>query len=203
MDEIHPGKFLLEKMLGIPGLSGLQLAYKLNVSHGTVADIVSGRRGISAEMALRLAKFFRTTPEYWLRIQMQYELKKARQKLKMEDGTVFGGEEGIAEFSPESIVGGEKESGFEETYSSLVEKCSPSQECANWKEQMRRSEFILQDDIENVYRVYERLGTEPVAFDTICYDLNLQGGNVSAILVCLELDEWVKRLPGDWVVRVK
>lgn len=196
MNELHPSKFLVEKMLCVRGLTGLKLASKLNVSHNTVAEILSARRGISAEMALRLAEFFETTPEYWLEIQMRYDLERARRKLQKKEGTTFGAMERVASFSPDDIFNAEKDSDGDQN-------CSPVSKMVDWREQMRRSKFIIQEGIEDVFRVYERLGAEPVAFDAIAYDLNLQGGYVSAILVSLELDQWIKRLPGDWIVRVK
>lgn len=181
MDDSHPGKFLAEKMFTIPGLTGLRLAAKLQVSHTAIAEILNCRRGISAEMGLRLAKFFKTTPEYWLLIQMRYELKKARRKLKLEDDTTFDTADDLEH--------------------ELKVECESNKDCADWKEQIRKSEFVREEEIEDVFRVYERLGVERVSFDALAYELKLNGGQLSAILVGLELSGWVKRLPGDYYVR--
>lgn len=187
MDDSHPGKFLAEKMFTVPGLTGLRLAAKLQVSHTAIAEILNCRRGISAEMGLRLAKFFKTTPEYWLLIQMRYELKQARRKLKLEDDTTFD-------------TAGDFEHELKEECESNKDSES-NKDCADWKEQIRKSEFVREEGIEDVFRVYERLGDERVSFDALAYELQLNGGQLSAILVGLELSGWVKRLPGDYYVR--
>lgn len=59
------------------GLSQNQLARDLGVNPARVHEIVHGRRGVSAETALRLAAYFRTTPEFWLNLQTRYDLKVA------------------------------------------------------------------------------------------------------------------------------
>ncbi len=74
---ISPGEILLEEFMNPLGLSQNQLARDLGVNPARVHEIVRGRRGISAETALRLATYFRTTPEFWLNLQTRYDLKVA------------------------------------------------------------------------------------------------------------------------------
>lgn len=74
---ISPGEILLEEFMSPLGLSQNQLARDLGVNPARVHEIVRGRRGISAETALRLATYFRTTPEFWLNLQTRYDLKVA------------------------------------------------------------------------------------------------------------------------------
>ena len=74
---ISPGEILLEEFMSPLGLSQNQLARDLGVNPARVHEIVRGRRGISAETALRLATYFRTSPEFWLNLQTRYDLKVA------------------------------------------------------------------------------------------------------------------------------
>ncbi len=178
MSETHPGKILCEQFMSPMRLSAQKLASKLDVSCRTVSDIINETRGISAEMALRLAKFFGTTPEYWLELQMRYELMRARQKLQMDDETKF-----------DTIA-------FSDLHELQVES-------KTWKEQMLDSNFVSEDEMDVVFRIYERLGFEPVVFDHIVSDLGLFAGDVVAFLGILEMEGWVKRLPGNLYIRAK
>lgn len=74
----HPGIILFNKYMLPRRLSAPRLAAKLDVSCHTVADIVKGKRGISTQMALNLADFFQTTPEYWLELQMRFDLQQCK-----------------------------------------------------------------------------------------------------------------------------
>ena len=78
---IHPGEILREEYLKPLSLSATALAKELHVSVPTVNDIVRGRRAITADMAVRLAKFFRTTEHFWLNLQDAYEVSRAKERL--------------------------------------------------------------------------------------------------------------------------
>jgi addiction module HigA family antidote len=83
----HPGEVLKALCLEPLGLSVTRAAEALGVSRKTLSAILNGRAGISAEMALRLAKAFGTTPESWLNQQMHYDLwltQKSVGKLEVE-----------------------------------------------------------------------------------------------------------------------
>ncbi len=191
MESFHPGKVLTEQFMFERRLSASKLAACLNVGHNTIFEIVSGRRGISAEMALRLAKFFKTKPQYWLELQNEYELKIAIKKLGPE-------------YDIEFDTGGETEIEAREREQKQKQKQKQEQEsCKGWKEQMIESGHFKQKDSEKVFGIYEMLGSVPVHFDQIAYDLGLEGGEAAALLTGLELDGWVKRLPADWYVRAK
>jgi addiction module HigA family antidote len=71
---IHPGEILKEEFLRPMKLSGYSLAKSLNVTAQRVSDIVLKKSGISADMAIRLGKFFGTSPEFWMNLQASYEL---------------------------------------------------------------------------------------------------------------------------------
>lgn len=76
MRPVHPGEVLREEYLKPLAMSVNALAKALRLTPGRVNDIILERRGISADTALRLARFFGTTPEFWLNLQMTYELQK-------------------------------------------------------------------------------------------------------------------------------
>lgn len=77
MRPIHPGEVLREEFLEPLGMSVNALAGALHLTAARVNDIVRERRGVSADTALRLSRYFGTTPEFWLNLQMSYELRKA------------------------------------------------------------------------------------------------------------------------------
>ncbi len=81
MRPIHPGEILREEFLVPLGMSAHQLALRLRVPPNRITSILNGTRGVSAETALRLARFFRTTPEFWLNFQKTYELRLAEDEL--------------------------------------------------------------------------------------------------------------------------
>jgi addiction module HigA family antidote len=78
---IHPGEILQEEFLRPLGMSGYALAKAIVVKPQSVNDIVLQKRGISADMAVRLARFFGTSPEFWMNLQSAYELAKVRTTL--------------------------------------------------------------------------------------------------------------------------
>lgn len=81
LDPTHPGQVLLEDFLKPRGLSQNRLALSIGVHPRRVNEIVLGKRGITADTALRLARFFGNSPELWLGLQKNYELDLARMKL--------------------------------------------------------------------------------------------------------------------------
>ncbi|HEX4583083.1 MAG TPA: HigA family addiction module antitoxin [Acidobacteriaceae bacterium] len=72
----HPGEILREEFLVPHRISMNRLAQGLHVTAGRISDIVNGRRGITADTALRLSVFFGTTPEFWINLQTTYDLSK-------------------------------------------------------------------------------------------------------------------------------
>jgi addiction module HigA family antidote len=76
---IHPGEIIREEILTPLDMSVNQLAKHLAVDAARLNEIVRGRRGITADTALRLARYLGTTPEFWLKLQIHYELRVAKQ----------------------------------------------------------------------------------------------------------------------------
>ena len=73
----HPGELLAEDFMAPLGLSARQLASAIAVPQNRISDIVRGRRSVTADTALRFARYFETTPQFWLNAQSAYDLSKA------------------------------------------------------------------------------------------------------------------------------
>jgi addiction module HigA family antidote len=86
MDEIlspiHPGEVLLEDFMKPLGLSQYRLAKDIGVTPIRINQIVHGQRAITVDTALRLARYFGTSPAVWLRLQVRYDLEVAEKELK-------------------------------------------------------------------------------------------------------------------------
>ena len=78
MPPIHVGETLLEDFLKPLGLTASRLAIELMVPVTRMNDIVRGRRAVTADTALRLARYFGTTPQFWMNLQANYELELAQ-----------------------------------------------------------------------------------------------------------------------------
>lgn len=78
---IHPGEVLREDFLRPLGMSEYALAKALGAAEIRVSEIVNGKRAISPDTALRLARYFGTSPEFWLGMQTTYDLERARERL--------------------------------------------------------------------------------------------------------------------------
>ena len=78
MPPIHAGETLLEDFLKPLGLTASRLAIELMVPVTRMNDIVRGRRAVTADTALRLARYFGTTPQFWMNLQANYELELAQ-----------------------------------------------------------------------------------------------------------------------------
>ena len=79
MAPVHPGEILLEEFLKPLGISQNKLGRDLGVPAQRVSDIVRGNRSITVDTALRLAKYFHNSPQFWLNLQTRYDLEMARE----------------------------------------------------------------------------------------------------------------------------
>jgi addiction module HigA family antidote len=80
LDPIHPGEVLAEEFMKPLGLSINRLAREIMVPPNRIGDIVNGKRAITADTALRLGKVFGVSPELWLGLQADYELRTQRRE---------------------------------------------------------------------------------------------------------------------------
>jgi antitoxin HigA-1 len=78
---LHPGKVLLEEFIKPLGTSQTQLALRMRVPTQKINEIVHGKRGITADTALRLALALGTTPQFWMGLQTDYDLETLQDKL--------------------------------------------------------------------------------------------------------------------------
>lgn len=79
-EPIHPGEMLVEEFLVPLEISQRSLADAIHVPYQRVNELVNKRRGITPSTALRLAKFFGVSPDFWLNLQVRWDLYKAQQK---------------------------------------------------------------------------------------------------------------------------
>ena len=82
LDPLHPGEILQEEFLKPMGLSQNRLALALRVPARRINEIVLGRRRVTADTTLRLARYFGMSPQFWLGLQMDYDLDIAEDKLE-------------------------------------------------------------------------------------------------------------------------
>ncbi len=78
---VHPGEILLEEFLKPLGVSQYRLAKDVSVPPRRINEIVRGSRAITADTALRLARFFGTSERFWLNLQTRYDLEKEKDRL--------------------------------------------------------------------------------------------------------------------------
>ena len=78
---VHPGEVLQEEFLKPLGISQYRLAKDISVPPRRINEIVQGKRAITADTALRLARYFRTTDRFWLNLQARYDLEVERDRL--------------------------------------------------------------------------------------------------------------------------
>lgn len=78
---IHPGEILKEEFLKPMGISAYRLAKETKIPATRISEIIKGNRRISADTALRFGKFFGNTPDFWLGLQMEYDLRKERAEI--------------------------------------------------------------------------------------------------------------------------
>ncbi len=79
---IHPGEMLLEEFLSPAGISQRAFSLKLGWTTAKLNELINGKRGVTADSSLDLAKATKTSPELWLNLQMLYDLHQAQEKRK-------------------------------------------------------------------------------------------------------------------------
>jgi len=77
---ISPGEILLEEFLRPMGIGQVEAARRLGISLNRLNEIVLGKRGITADTALRLARLLKTSPQFWMRLQADWDLHQAMQR---------------------------------------------------------------------------------------------------------------------------
>lgn len=84
ISNIHPGEILKEEFLIPFNITAYRLAKDTNIPPTRISQIIKGKRAITADTALRLSKYFGTTPDFWLGLQMEYDLREESVKKTKE-----------------------------------------------------------------------------------------------------------------------
>jgi addiction module HigA family antidote len=84
MQNIHPGEILLEEFLKPMGLTAYRLSKETGVPQTRIGEIIRGKRNISVATALRLARFFGNSPEFWINLQNHFEIEEKRKLIDKE-----------------------------------------------------------------------------------------------------------------------
>ena len=82
IDPVHPGEVLMEEFLEPLGVTQHRLAVEIGVPPRRINETVNGKRGITADTAIRLARYFGTSEELWMNLQSNYELRLERSALR-------------------------------------------------------------------------------------------------------------------------
>ena len=89
MRPIHPGEIIKEEYLKPLSMSVNALAVALRVPASRINDVVRQKRGVSIDTALRLARYFNTTSQFWMNLQISYDLKSATQNMKKIENEII------------------------------------------------------------------------------------------------------------------
>ena len=89
MRAIHPGEIIKEEYLEPLNMSANALAIALRVPAPRINDVIRQKRGISIDTALRLARYFNTTPQFWMNLQISYDLKMAKQNMEKIENEII------------------------------------------------------------------------------------------------------------------
>lgn len=92
---IHPGEVLHYEFLHEMNISAYKLAKEIHISQARISEIIHGRRRVTADTALRLSRFFGTTPQFWLGLQDDYDLEEEKAKINKDLVTIHQFEEFI------------------------------------------------------------------------------------------------------------
>ena len=88
ISNIHPGEILEEDFLKPLSISAYRLAKETHIPPTRISEILKHRRRISADTALRFSKYFGNSPDFWLGIQMEYDLREEKEKHKTDIDTI-------------------------------------------------------------------------------------------------------------------
>ncbi|MCX6568873.1 MAG: HigA family addiction module antitoxin [Candidatus Aminicenantes bacterium] len=81
---IHPGEILSEDFLKPMGISAYRLSKGANIDQTRISEIIRGKRSVTADTALRLARFFGNSPEFWLNLQAHFDLEQKKREMEKD-----------------------------------------------------------------------------------------------------------------------
>ena len=79
---VHPGEILEKEFLEPLGITAYRLSKSIGLQQTHIILIIKGKRGITADTAIRFSKFFGTSPEFWMNLQREYDLRKVKMEIK-------------------------------------------------------------------------------------------------------------------------
>jgi addiction module HigA family antidote len=82
ISNIHPGEILEKEFIEPLGITAYKLSKAIGVQQTRISLIIKGERGITADTAIRFSKFFGTSPEFWMNLQREYDLRKVKLEIK-------------------------------------------------------------------------------------------------------------------------
>ena len=85
---IHPGEILQKEFLIPMRISAYKLSKSIGVQHTRISLIIKGKRGITADTTMRFSKYFGITPEFWMNLQREYDLRKVKSETKKVIGNI-------------------------------------------------------------------------------------------------------------------
>lgn len=189
----HPGEVLLNQFMKPLALSVNRLSRLLNVAPARISELLNGRRAITCETAFRLARFFGTTPRFWLDLQVDYELSKAEPKWS----SIVAREiqpTGDSSAIDNSMIGGKKSAAqlkSTDRHSSVASKKNGLAPDA-----IKLAISKLTAPQKKIYKLLSE--EEYVHFDILFYKTGMKAGELSAELTMLELSNVVERDTGDY-----
>jgi addiction module HigA family antidote len=84
LPNIHPGEILIEEFLEPMKITSYRLAKETRIDQTRVSEIINGKRSITVDTALRFSKFFGTSPEFWLNLQIHYDMEEKMKNIEKE-----------------------------------------------------------------------------------------------------------------------
>ncbi len=84
MGNINPGEILLEEFLKPMGITAYRLSKETKIDQTRISEIIRGKRSISVDTALRFARFFGNSPEFWINLQNHYDIQEKKQQMQSE-----------------------------------------------------------------------------------------------------------------------
>ena len=84
LPNIHPGEILIEEFLEPMKITSYRLAKETHIDQTRVSEIINGKRSITVDTALRFSKFFGTSPEFWLNLQIHYDMEEKMKNIAKE-----------------------------------------------------------------------------------------------------------------------
>lgn len=84
LPNIHPGEILLEEFLEPMKITAYRLAKETRIDQTRISEIIHAKRSITVDTALRFSKYFGTSPEFWLNLQVHYDMEEKRENIKKE-----------------------------------------------------------------------------------------------------------------------